>query len=301
DALARVAADWDAERTRGTRLRVEPVLRMRPLPTAIYHLLDPVADPVFTMVLGNDSGEPRRVCVKAYLEDLSGEDVRTVDLEPDREIRFNVRPPLLPERVRAITAERWTTWHLIVEDLDRGGTIERHEGVEVPCLPPSSGLNGVVRPETGQLIDLTCYYAAWVTPYAEAVQERIRRAAELVPDGMIRGYQGDVKSVTRQVKALYQSLREAGLAYVNSVIDFGAPAALSPQRPRLPRESLAQKSVNCLDGIVLFASLLEGASLNPALVFVPGHAFVGWETGNGSGQWRYLETTMIGRAEFEAA
>jgi hypothetical protein len=73
------------------------------------------------------------------------------------------------------------------------------------------------------------------------------------------------------------------------------------QRTRLPRESLALKSANCGDGTVLLASLLEGASLNPAIVLVPGHAFLGWETWEGSGEWQCLETTLIGSADFADA
>jgi hypothetical protein len=49
------------------------------------------------------------------------------------------------------------------------------------------------------------------------------------------------------------------------------------------------------------ASLLEGASLNAALVLIPGHALVGWEAQDGSGEYRYLETTLIGSADFDAA
>jgi hypothetical protein len=47
---------------------------------------------------------------------------------------------------------------------------------------------------------------------------------------------------------------------------------------------------------VLFASLLEGISLNPALIILPGHALVAWETWDQSEEWDYLETTMIGGA-----
>ena len=70
---------------------------------------------------------------------------------------------------------------------------------------------------------------------------------------------------------------------------------------RLPRESLEQKEANCIDGTVLFASLLEAISMSPALVMVPGHAFLAWETWRGNGHWRYLETTMIGSDEFDVA
>ena len=54
-------------------------------------------------------------------------------------------------------------------------------------------------------------------------------------------------------------------------------------------------------GTVLFASLLEGISMSPAIVLVPGHAFLAWETWRGSNAWRYLETTMIGSSTFEQA
>ena len=52
---------------------------------------------------------------------------------------------------------------------------------------------------------------------------------------------------------------------------------------------------------MLFASLLESASLHAAIVLVPGHAFVGWETWRGSDTWDYLETTLVGSHDFAAA
>lgn len=188
---------------------------------------------------------------------------------------------------------------MIVEDLD--GKIESHDTYPITCLARTASFNAVRRPETGETVDLSHYYGAWVTPHAMAVQERIRRALELVPGRQMLGYQGDPDIVNAQVAALYQSLREAEISYVNSVIDYGAPAGMTTQRTRLPRESLAQRSANCIDGTVLLASLIEGVSLNPAIVLVPGHAFVGWEVWHGSGEWRFLETTLIGTADFEIA
>src|SRR5207244_6483367 len=85
------------------------------------------------------------------------------------------------------------------------------------------------------------------------------------------------------------------------VIDFGSPAGQATQRTRLPGEALALRSANCIGGTVLMASLLEGASLHAALVFVPGHAFVGWESWDGSDDWQFLETTMIGKQDLGTA
>ena len=159
----------------------------------------------------------------------------------------------------------------------------------------------MIDPQTGLPPDLIRYYGAWVTPHIEPIQALLRRAAELVPEHQIWGYQGTPDVVPHQVEALYNALKEAGITYVNSIIDFGAGPGLLTQRTRLPRESLKYHNANCIDGTVLFASLLESASLHAGIVLVPGHAFVAWEKRPGSDEWDYLETTTIGTHDFAAA
>jgi hypothetical protein len=284
-----------------TGLSVTSSVTMQPLPTGIYHLLDPETDPLVTVTVENVAHEnkTRRVCVKAHLEGLSAEAVRTVELKRKEAATLKLLPTLLLERARALTEVQRATLHVLVTDLD--GKPECHDTHAVVCLARTSSFNSVRRPGTDEPVDLTDYYGAWVTPYAEPVQQLLRRAIDHC-GGFLAGYQGDAEAVERQVAALYQALREAGIAYVNSVIDFGAAPGMATQRTRLPREALAGKSANCIDGAVLFASLLEAASLNAALVFVPGHAFVGWQTGDlDDAPWRYLETTMIGGHDFADA
>ena len=64
-----------------TGLKVMTALRLQPIPTGIYHLLDPDTHPLLTVTLQNESHEPRRVCVTAYLEGLSARAIKTVELE----------------------------------------------------------------------------------------------------------------------------------------------------------------------------------------------------------------------------
>jgi hypothetical protein len=52
---------------------------------------------------------------------------------------------------------------------------------------------------------------------------------------------------------------------------------------------------------VLYASLLELANLQPLLVIVPGHAFVAWRTWQDTDDYEFLETTMTGTHDFDAA
>jgi hypothetical protein len=293
-----------------TGLGVETTLRMQPVPTGIYHLFDAETDPLVTVTVHNKSDDRKRVCVKVYIETLSARAVSTVELDRGEEKAINLLPALLPARARAVEEVQRATLHIVIDilaDLDPkkkptpAVLCESHNTFPIVCLARTSSFNTVRRPDTGEWVDLTHYYGAWVTPHAETVQALIRRAADLLPRRGIWGYQGSPESVEQQVAALYGALKQAGITYVNSVIDFGSPQGHATQRTRLPRESVALKSANCIDGTVLMASLLEGASLSPALVLIPGHAFVGWETWDGSDQWRFLETTMIAESDFAAA
>ena len=282
-----------------TGLKVESTLHMQPIPTGIYHLLDPETDPLVTVSVFNARRETRRLCIKVYLEGLSAQAVRTVEVKRDQTVPIKMLPILLPERARLITEVQRATLHVMVEDLDHKP--ECHDTFSVVCLARTSSFNSVRKPETGERVDLSHYYGAWVTPYVESVQERIRAAADLSPKKQLWGYQISRELVNEQVSVLYQSLKEANIVYINSIIDYRGIGHYATQRTRLPSESIASRSANCIDGTVLMASLLEGTSLNPVLVLVPGHAFVGWETWRGSGEWRFLETTMIGSSSFAQA
>jgi hypothetical protein len=94
-------------------LRVMPTIHMDPLPTGIYHLLDPDADPLLTVVVRNVATDrkPRRVCVKAYIEGLSAEAVRTIKIEPRKDVTLKLLPALFPERARAINEVQRATLH----------------------------------------------------------------------------------------------------------------------------------------------------------------------------------------------
>ena len=263
------------------------------------------------------TNDPRRLCVTSYIEGISTRDEKTVEFsrsEIKKAMTILLRPTLLPDQYRRITETQWAMLHVDVEIL--GSTmnpqtrtdtwttlVESRDTYPILLLSRNSSFNSVEDPETGIRQDLTRYYAAWVTPHAEPVQALVRRAADRVPDRRIAGYQGrrNPEATAAQVRALFETLKAEGLSYVDSVIDFGAGPGQITQRTRLPRESLRRKSANCIDGTVLMASLLEAASLQPAIVLVPGHAFVAWETWEGTDEWDYLETTMIASHDFEAA
>jgi hypothetical protein len=59
----------------------------------------------------------------------------------------------------------------------------------------------------------------------------------------------------------------------------------------------------CTDGSVLFASILRKIGINPFLVVVPGHTYLGFYVNNSENEdeaeYVGLETTMIGASEID--
>ncbi|MBI1325813.1 hypothetical protein GC170_21840 [bacterium] len=180
-------------------------------------------------------------------------------------------------------------------------------------LSRNSGLNCLWDKKQDKLIeDLTPYYGAWVTPNVDAIMRLLRKVAEKTPEQSLRGYlTGSTKAVDDEVRAIYEVLKEERIVYVNSMMEFGRSESQLGQRVRLPRESLEHQTANCLDGTVLFASLLEASSINPGLVFVPGHSLIAWQKRAMWGEddldselfdnWDFLETTMVSKHSFEEA
>ena len=71
------------------------------------------------------------------------------------------------------------------------------------------------------------------------------------------------------------------------------------QRVRTFDDALEAAQINCVDGSVLFASLLKAININPILVRLPGHMFVGYYTDKSHKDMNFLETTMIGDVDLE--
>jgi hypothetical protein len=115
---------------------------------------------------------------------------------------------------------------------------------------------------------------------------------------------GEQGRTTPQVKALFDELKARGMTYV---MDPDVTAEESfVQRTRLPAEVLASTNAQCLDGTLLFATLMEAIGIRPIVVLVPGHAFVGWHTvakdgTKVTGEPLFVETTMVGNSSFEDA
>lgn len=118
--------------------------------------------------------------------------------------------------------------------------------------------------------------ASFVTPNHPLLSRVLVRAAEFMKkwtkDASLSGYQyGHPTMVRYQVAAIFEALRGEGLVYTNPPSSFEERG----QRIRLVDKVLNEKLGTCLDLTLLYASCIEAIGLNPILIMVQGHAFLG--------------------------
>ena len=117
--------------------------------------------------------------------------------------------------------------------------------------------------------------AAYVIPHCNVVRQLQADAAVFLGQGTgdpsLNGYQGDKERVAFICRAIYTAIQKKYLTYATSPADFGLPG----QKLRLPNEIMKFKLATCMDSALLFAGVAEACGLNPVVVLIHGHAFVG--------------------------
>jgi TolB-like protein len=288
-------------------LKVE-VAAVEQLPMAIYHLLPSLEARIIEITVKNDTGRKQRLLLSAEITGITQAAKETVEIDPGQEGVFSLYPPIIPGKLREITTAR--TNPLSVQAVLPDGAIVFEETRSTNLLPYDSLVfqQSFIRSNK----DLLTTVAAWASPNLPEASTILGEAARRTSKGSLTGYQAtgflsgkeDETNAQQhvwtreQVQAIYDSLKDKDLRYVEQSTQF--PDA-NLQRVLLPQDALKQKGANCIDGSLLFASLMLRAGLNPIIIIVPGHAFVGWETWESSGEYEYMETTKLGYSDFASA
>jgi hypothetical protein len=285
--------------TTGLSVVVEPL--MASVPTAFYHLLDADEHPLLRCTVTTTAAF-KRVRITSYIEGYSAQAVDTIEVRRNAAPAPVVtqQPTLLLDKVRTINELTRASLNVLAEDLDTG-KVEVHKSMPIWLLARTTAPLATYDPASGEWKDMSRYLGAYVTPNHPSIMKFLRQVADKHEATRLLGYQ-DNADVDAQVKAVFEALRSvAGIVYVNSLNTFNPNTGERSQRLRLPRESLEDRQANCVDGTVLFASILEALSLNPAIVVLPTHVILGWEIAPESNQWRYLDTTKLDTRTFEEA
>lgn len=135
----------------------------------------------------------------------------------------------------------------------------------------------LARDEWGGFYAMADLLAAFVMPNDPAIARILKAAGEiLVQHGhsaSLDGYQQrDPARAFMQGAALWSAIAAEGLTYTNPPKSFETEG----QKTRRPAAILQDGLATCLDTSLLFSAALEAVGLNPVLILVDGHSFVGF-------------------------
>lgn len=99
------------------------------------------------------------------------------------------------------------------------------------------------------------------------------------------------------LRSIFEEMAARGTTYNNILGTYFG----STQHIKRADEVLVTRSANCIDGSLLFASVLELVGMEPVVIYSTGHAYLGVRSGPGSPFVWPVETTMVGSGSFWSA
>lgn len=144
------------------------------------------------------------------------------------------------------------------------------------------------------------FFAAYVNEENPLIDKLLREALNTRIVRRFQGYQNHTSSsVDKQVYALWHVLQKRNFRYSSVSYSSLSSNVVYSQRVRTFDDAFNSSQINCVDGSVLFASLLRAINITPVLVQIPGHMFVGYYTDSQNKNLTFLETTMIGDVDLD--
>jgi len=148
----------------------------------------------------------------------------------------------------------------------------------------------------GKQTDLSFLFAGYVNESDPFVETVLQEALQYHAVNSFVGYQSGSDAVRLQVFALWNVLQRRNLHYSSITTASAASSTghVHSQAVRFIDQSIVSQQANCVDGSVLFASLMYKVGIQPLLVVKPGHMFVGYYLDSGHKEFEFLETTKLG-------
>jgi len=144
------------------------------------------------------------------------------------------------------------------------------------------------------------FFAAYVNEDHPMIDQLLHEALNTRIVNRFFGYQiGSAVDVDKQVYALWNILQKRKFRYSSVSNTSLSSNVVFSQRVRTFGDALSSSQINCVDGSVLFASLLRAINIDPILIRTPGHMFVGYYTDSKHKELNFLETTMIGDVDMD--
>jgi hypothetical protein len=145
------------------------------------------------------------------------------------------------------------------------------------------------------LVSTNFIFASYVNEQHPFIDKLLREALDIGVVDAFAGYQsGTEEDVLRQVYALWDLLVERDVRYSSVTTTAADSSEIGSQHVRLLEETINNQQANCVDGSVLFVSMLRKIDIEASLVLVPGHCYVTFFLDKEQTKQLGLETTFIG-------
>jgi len=154
-------------------------------------------------------------------------------------------------------------------------------------------------------IDYSYLFAAMVNEDDPFIDQILKEALE---NGIINVYsgkksqhnsfigdQGTSDDVLNQVFAIWNVFQRHGIKYSSIANTSSFSKIVSSQYVRDFKDSFNNKQANCVDGSVLFASILTKIDIDSILLIFPNHMMVAFYAGDNN--YYFIETTLIGKKD----
>lgn len=239
----------------------------------LYYSLVQIGVPLIdSFVLINNDEEKEikdiRVKVEFDFDFIENYEEKIEVLEPETFVELDVKLSYKAKKIFELTEKVIDTFKISVLS---GEEVLYSEERKISVLPTKQWTGISVFPET---------ISSFVMPNIPEVSLIVARAGEILNsktgDSSFTGYMtGNKNRVMEQLAAIYAAIYELNIVYSSLPATFEQIG----QRVRTPQELYNLRQGNCIEMSVLFASVCESVGLNPFVVIVEGHAFVGsWLT-----------------------
>ena len=221
-----------------------------------------------TLLLINDSDnklEGVKLSIKWGSQIVEDWQQDNINFEPNQSIKINFEKQPLKLNVKEFMANTESYPEVFTVILEHNGSVINEQSYDITVLAYNQWLGSNYHPTL---------ITSFITPNHPQVIRIIKNASEILKkwDTAFSAYQTQDKTdVRKQIKAIYLAIQNEQINYVSSAPSFEE----SGQRIRLADDIIATKMGNCIELAILFASCLEYVRLNPIIVFLYGHAFVG--------------------------
>ncbi|MEO6732219.1 MAG: hypothetical protein ABIN01_13460 [Ferruginibacter sp.] len=142
-------------------------------------------------------------------------------------------------------------------------------------------------------IDMGFLFTAFIQEEHPEIDKILKEALNTKMISAIAGYQVNEEYTHKQVAAIWRVLHDRGFKYSSITPTAGTGTNIYSQAVRTFDNALKTSQANCVDGTIVFASILRKIGISSVLVLVPGHCFLGYYTDKTKKNIAYLETTLL--------